>query len=219
MGSSASNTAGALVRGIDPDTIGQVIDLAKNIEVGKLRLPRPTPRSSTRPAPEEVIGRGPGGEPLFQGPDFRQPPDVDPSVRDFLKQQTRILPGRHHRPRAREIAPRARRGRGDAPVADGRARPHRRDAALPQVPCRGDLLQRHVRVRRHARVRVDGRGAEVLRPRRTRSPTSTSASPIPSGCRRSRPAVRAVDRRERRARRGAEGGSRRRSSASATGWR
>ena len=35
MASSSSNTAGALVRGIDPDTIGTVIDLKDNIEVGK----------------------------------------------------------------------------------------------------------------------------------------------------------------------------------------
>ncbi len=92
MGSSASNTAGALVRGIDPDTIGQVIDLAKNIEVGSFDYLR-DPEKLTSLPPEEIIGRGPGGEPYFKGPDFRQPPDVDPSVRDYLKQQTRMYPG------------------------------------------------------------------------------------------------------------------------------
>ena len=40
MASSASNTAGVLLRGIDTETIGTVIDLLANIEVGKLRLPR-----------------------------------------------------------------------------------------------------------------------------------------------------------------------------------
>src|SRR5580692_13182366 len=34
MASSASNTAGALVRGIDPETIGSVIDLKENILYG-----------------------------------------------------------------------------------------------------------------------------------------------------------------------------------------
>ncbi|WP_437280659.1 ABC transporter permease [Sorangium sp. So ce375] len=92
MGSSASNTAGALVRGIDPDTIGQVIDLSKNIEVGSFDYLR-DPEKLTALPPEEIIGRGPGGEPYFKGPDFRQPSDVDPSVRDYLKKQTRVYPG------------------------------------------------------------------------------------------------------------------------------
>ncbi|WP_437625068.1 FtsX-like permease family protein [Sorangium sp. So ce1151] len=92
MGSSASNTAGALVRGIDPDTIGQVIDLAKNIEVGSFDYLR-DPEKLTSLPPEEIIGRGPGGEPYLKGPDFRQPSEVDPSVRDYLKQQTRVYPG------------------------------------------------------------------------------------------------------------------------------
>ncbi|KYF99857.1 hypothetical protein BE20_57825 [Sorangium cellulosum] len=92
MGSSASNTAGAIVRGIDPDTIGQVIDLKKNIEVGSFDYLR-DPEKLTSLPPEEIIGRGPGGEPYFKGPDFRQPPDVDPSVREYLKRQTRVYPG------------------------------------------------------------------------------------------------------------------------------
>ncbi|WP_437679377.1 FtsX-like permease family protein [Sorangium sp. So ce131] len=92
MGSSASNTAGALVRGIDPDTIGQVIDLLGNIEVGKFDYLRDPEKLTTLP-PEEIIGRGPGGEPYFKGPDFRLPSDTDPSVRDYLKQQTRVYPG------------------------------------------------------------------------------------------------------------------------------
>ncbi|WP_438027980.1 FtsX-like permease family protein [Sorangium sp. So ce233] len=92
MGSSASNTAGSLVRGIDPDSISQVIDLVNNIEVGKFEYLR-NPEKLTSLPPEEIIGRGPGGEPYFKGPDFRQPTDVDPSVRDYLKQQTRVYPG------------------------------------------------------------------------------------------------------------------------------
>ncbi|WP_434046272.1 MULTISPECIES: FtsX-like permease family protein [Sorangium] len=92
MGSSASNTAGSLVRGIDPDSISQVIDLVNNIEVGKFEYLR-DPEKLTSLPPEEIIGRGPGGEPYFKGPDFRQPTDVDPSVREYLKQQTRVYPG------------------------------------------------------------------------------------------------------------------------------
>jgi lipoprotein-releasing system permease protein len=91
MGSSSSNTAGALVRGIDPDTIGQVIDLEKNIEVGKFEYLTQPDKLADLP-PDEIIGRGPGGEPYFKGPDFRFSPDIDPTVKDFLKKQTKIYP-------------------------------------------------------------------------------------------------------------------------------
>jgi lipoprotein-releasing system permease protein len=92
MGSSASNTAGSLVRGIDPDSISQVIDLVKNIEVGKFEYLREPEKLTSLPA-DEIIGRGPNGEPYFKGPDFRLPAEADPSVRDYLKQKTRVYPG------------------------------------------------------------------------------------------------------------------------------
>ncbi|HSO00491.1 MAG TPA: ABC transporter permease [Candidatus Nanopelagicales bacterium] len=92
MGSSSSNTAGALVRGIDPETIGQVIDLKNNIEVGKFEY-LTAPERLTELPPDEVIGRGPGGEPYFKGPDLRFTQDVDPTVKEFLRKQTRIHPG------------------------------------------------------------------------------------------------------------------------------
>lgn len=92
MGSSASNTAGALVRGIDPDTIGQVIDLRNNIEVGRFEYLTEPAKLADLP-PDEIVGRGPGGEPYYRGPDFRLAPDADPEVRDFLKSQTKIYPG------------------------------------------------------------------------------------------------------------------------------
>ena len=57
MGSSASNTAGALVRGIDPDTIGDVIDLKENLEVGKFDYLIHPEKLVELPA-DEVIGRG-----------------------------------------------------------------------------------------------------------------------------------------------------------------
>jgi lipoprotein-releasing system permease protein len=92
MGSSASNTAGALVRGVDLDTIGQVIDLKDNIEVGKFEY-LTSPEKLTDLPPDEVVGRGPGGEPYFKGPDFRFSPDMDPSIVKYLKDTTKIYPG------------------------------------------------------------------------------------------------------------------------------
>ncbi|APR74930.1 Lipoprotein releasing system transmembrane protein LolC [Minicystis rosea] len=95
MASSASNTAGALVRGIDPDTIGTVIDLKKNIEesgVGKFTYFE-HPEKLLELGASEVVGMGPGGEPYLHGPDFRNSPDTDPSLRDFLKQNEQVYPG------------------------------------------------------------------------------------------------------------------------------
>jgi lipoprotein-releasing system permease protein len=78
MASSSSNTAGAIVRGIDTGSIGTVIDLIKNIEVGKLEYIE-RPELLTRLSPDEVIGLGPGGEAYLKGPDFTnaQPPERD----------------------------------------------------------------------------------------------------------------------------------------------
>ncbi|MEZ4295065.1 MAG: ABC transporter permease [Polyangiaceae bacterium] len=92
MGSSASNTAGALVRGIDPETIGDVIDLEKNIEVGRFEYLTAPEKLAELPA-EEIIGRGPGGEPYFKGPDFKGGAADDPALKEFLKRNIKILPG------------------------------------------------------------------------------------------------------------------------------
>ncbi len=92
MGSSASNTAGALVRGIDPKTIGDVIDLEKNIEVGNFEYLTSPDKLAELPA-DAVIGRGPGGEPYFKGPDMRGSPDIDPDMRQFFRKNVKILPG------------------------------------------------------------------------------------------------------------------------------
>ena len=89
MASSASNTAGALVRGIDPTSIGNVIDLVKNLEVGKLEYLEHPERLAWLP-PDEVVGLGPGGEPYVKGPDFTAP--LDPAVRDALR-PARVTPG------------------------------------------------------------------------------------------------------------------------------
>lgn len=94
MGSSASNTAGALVRGIDPESIGNVIDLKKNIEVGKFEYLLDTERLADLP-PEEIIGLGPRGDPFYKGPDLRREDDadIDPEIAKFLKSKRKVHPG------------------------------------------------------------------------------------------------------------------------------
>jgi len=67
MASSSSNTAGVLLRGIDPVTIGTVIDLEKNIEVGRFEYLKDPVRLMRLPA-NEPIGLGPGGETYLKGP-------------------------------------------------------------------------------------------------------------------------------------------------------
>ncbi len=90
MASSHTNTSGVMVRGVDPESIGNVIDLKNNIEVGKFDY-LVNPDKLTKLPPDEVIGLGPGGEPFLRGPDFgggswftgSEP--LDPAVRDVLK--------------------------------------------------------------------------------------------------------------------------------------
>jgi lipoprotein-releasing system permease protein len=92
MGSSASNTAGALVRGIDPETINEVIDLKENIEVGKFEYLDDPDKLANLP-PDEPVGLGPDGQVYFKGPDFKWSPDTDPSVREYLKSTVKVYPG------------------------------------------------------------------------------------------------------------------------------
>jgi lipoprotein-releasing system permease protein len=85
MASSATTTAGVLVRGVDPGSIGNVIELMKNIEVGRFDYLEHPDKLSRLP-PDEVIGLGSGGEPYLKGPDLTfGGADVDPSVKDALK--------------------------------------------------------------------------------------------------------------------------------------
>jgi lipoprotein-releasing system permease protein len=90
MASSSSNTAGVLLRGIDPKTIGDVIDLVKNIEVGRFEYLTDTKKLARLP-PEEPIGIGPGGELYLKGPGLRFLEDrkdkedkLDPAVDDAV---------------------------------------------------------------------------------------------------------------------------------------
>jgi lipoprotein-releasing system permease protein len=88
MASSSSNTGGVIVRGIDTETIGSVIDLVENIEVGRFEYLTDTQRLAALPA-EEVIGLGPGGEHYLKGPNNRyllgdSLRDLDPAVQDAV---------------------------------------------------------------------------------------------------------------------------------------
>jgi lipoprotein-releasing system permease protein len=90
MASSASNLAGVVVHGIDPATIGEVIDLRKNIEA-PLRVDDKlaylaNPELLRHIPQDEVIGIGSGGEEYTKGPDL--PPlgdDLDPAVREVVE--------------------------------------------------------------------------------------------------------------------------------------
>jgi len=96
MASSSSNTAGVLLRGIDPKTIGDVINLVKNIEVGRFEYITDWKRLADLPA-DEPIGLGPGGETYLKGPslqyfsddkgdkpDKADPDKLDPAVKDAV---------------------------------------------------------------------------------------------------------------------------------------
>jgi lipoprotein-releasing system permease protein len=82
MVSSPSNLAGVIVRGVDPKSIGNVIDLLKNIEVGSFEYLENPDKLRHLPS-DEVIGIGPGGERYMKGNDL--PPlgmdDTDPLLR------------------------------------------------------------------------------------------------------------------------------------------
>ncbi len=82
MITSSSNLAGVVVRGVDTKTIGQVIDLPANIEIGKLEY-LDKPEALMHLDEKEIIGRGPGGEPYTKGPDLLGL-DFDPLTRDKL---------------------------------------------------------------------------------------------------------------------------------------
>lgn len=87
MASSATNTAGVLMRGIDPESIGDVINLRKNIEYGNFDF-LTAPEKILEIPTGEVIGRGPGGEPYLKSPPFTLP-GIDPRE---LAQDKRVHP-------------------------------------------------------------------------------------------------------------------------------
>ncbi|WP_394826456.1 FtsX-like permease family protein [Pendulispora albinea] len=83
MISSPSNLSGVIVRGVDPGTIGGVIELPNNIEVGKFEYLE-HPEKLAHLAPDEVIGLGSHGEQFLKGTELGLPDDIDPQVRDAI---------------------------------------------------------------------------------------------------------------------------------------
>lgn len=80
MASSATNTAGVLMRGVDAESVGDVISLKDNIEVGQFNY-LVEPELLIALPPGEVIGCGPGGEPYRKSKGFEWPEDVSSSLR------------------------------------------------------------------------------------------------------------------------------------------
>jgi lipoprotein-releasing system permease protein len=82
MVSSNSNTAGVIIRGIEPNTVGTVIDLVANIEVGKFSYLTDAKTLANLP-PDTVIGLGVSGQEFRKGPKFNHddtPPDQFPGL-------------------------------------------------------------------------------------------------------------------------------------------
>ncbi len=85
MVSSNSNLAGVVVRGVDVERLGHVINLSKTIEVGKLDYLTDPDRLRRLP-PDEVIGLGANGEHYLKGPDgLDLPSNLDPQVREAVE--------------------------------------------------------------------------------------------------------------------------------------
>jgi lipoprotein-releasing system permease protein len=85
MASSNSNTSGVIVRGVEPDTVAQVIDLVDNIEAGDFRYLE-QPEALVDLPPNTVIGLGPGGQPYLKGPSLKKAnADLDPEVAEVLR--------------------------------------------------------------------------------------------------------------------------------------
>lgn len=105
MASSQSNTAGVLIRGVDPASIGSVIDLVKNIEVGKFDY-LSDPSLLSEMSEDEPIWIGRGGHRYLKGPRGREgvdtakkgakpgkaAPDLDADVLDALRSEADELP-------------------------------------------------------------------------------------------------------------------------------
>lgn len=102
MASSQSNTAGVLIRGVDPSSIGSVIDLVKNIEVGRFDY-LSDPSLIGEMNEDEPIWIGRGGHRYLKGPRGREGldkaknpakpgADLDPDVLEALRDEEDSLP-------------------------------------------------------------------------------------------------------------------------------
>ena len=98
MASSASNLAGVIVHGIDPATIGNVIDLRKNIEApvkveDKLAYLAEPGAPAPHPARTRSSGSGPAARSTRRGPTCRRfGDDLDPAVAAVVGQPP-VRPG------------------------------------------------------------------------------------------------------------------------------
>ncbi len=93
MMASASNLAGVIVKGVDPRTIGNVIDLPRNIEVGQFDYLDHAERLTQLPS-TEVICIGPGGEQYTKGAELSfLNDDLDPVVRAAVNTAPPYRPG------------------------------------------------------------------------------------------------------------------------------
>jgi lipoprotein-releasing system permease protein len=93
MASSRSNTAGVLIRGIEVGSIGSVIDLVRNIEVGRFEY-LSQPSRIMDMAEDEAIWIGRGGHRYPKGPRSRartKPDDtaeeLDPEVAEVIRRE------------------------------------------------------------------------------------------------------------------------------------
>ncbi|HEU4576647.1 MAG TPA: ABC transporter permease [Polyangiaceae bacterium] len=103
MASSQSNTAGVLLRGVDPASIGSVIDLVKNIEVGKFEY-LADPSLISEMGEDEPIWIGRGGHKYLNGPRAMRGSEgaagsggadrdtLDPDVADVVQKED-VYPG------------------------------------------------------------------------------------------------------------------------------
>ncbi len=93
MMASASNLAGVIVKGVDPTTIGNVIDLPRNIEVGQFEYLDHAEKLTHLP-PSEVICIGPGGEQYTKGSELSfLGDDLDPAVKAAIDTSPPYRPG------------------------------------------------------------------------------------------------------------------------------
>ena len=93
MMASASNLAGVIVKGVDPTTIGNVIDLPRNIEVGQFDYLEHADKLTHLP-PTEVICIGPGGEQYTKGTELSfLGDDLDPAVKAAIDTSPPYRPG------------------------------------------------------------------------------------------------------------------------------
>ena len=92
MASSPSNLAGVIIHGVDPQEIALVLDVPKLVEAGHFSYLE-TPEKLVNLPANEIVGVGPGGEPLVKGPGLDDLSELDPVVREILRSPVLAHPG------------------------------------------------------------------------------------------------------------------------------